>query len=93
MNNQIEKIGLDSGMLNYVDHETPPHYFLSGSADEECLEEFANLIIQDCITQITMIGISNCDDPDVVWTVDKAIQNIRDHFGVKKWINNSKNLP
>ena len=45
-------------------------------------EKFAELIVQDCISQIAMIGVSNCDDPDVVWTVDKAIQNIREHFGV-----------
>lgn len=43
-------------------------------------EKFAELIVQDCISQIAMIGISNCDNPDVVWAVDKAIQNIREHF-------------
>ena len=46
--------------------------------------KFAEMIIQDCITQIAMIGVSNCDDPDVVWTVDKAIQNIKQHFGVEE---------
>ena len=44
------------------------------------LQKFAELIVQDCISQIAMIGVSNCDDPDVVWTVDKAIQNIKQHF-------------
>ena len=47
-------------------------------------EKFAELIVQDCVSQIAMIGVSNCDDPDVVWTVDKAIQNIREHFGVEE---------
>ena len=47
-------------------------------------KKFAELIVQDCISQIAMIGVSNCDDPDVVWTIDKAIQNIREHFGVEK---------
>ena len=47
-------------------------------------EKFAELIVQDCISQIAMIGVSNCDDPDVVWTVDKAIQNIKQHFGVEE---------
>ena len=46
-------------------------------------EKFAELIVQDCISQIAMIGVSNCDNPDVVWTVDKAIHNIREHFGVE----------
>lgn len=47
-------------------------------------QKFAKLIIQDCISQIAMIGVSNCDDSDVVWTVDKSIENIRKHFGVEK---------
>ena len=51
--------------------------------DEE-VKKLTGLIIQDCISQIAMIGVSNSDDPDVVWTVDKAIQNIKQHFGVEK---------
>jgi hypothetical protein len=47
------------------------------------LEKFAELIVQDCISQTAMIGVSNSDDPDVVWTVDKAIQNIKQHFGIE----------
>ena len=45
-------------------------------------EKFAELIVQDCVSQIAMIGVSN-DDPGVMWTVDKAIQNIKQHFGVE----------
>lgn len=58
---------------------------LTDSEQEELknIEKFAELIVQDCITQIAMIGVSNCDDPDVVWTVDKAIQNIRENFEIK----------
>lgn len=43
-------------------------------------KQFAELIVQDCITQIAMVGISNCDDPDVVRAVDIAIRNIKQHF-------------
>jgi len=55
---------------------------LTDSEQEELenIEKFAELIVQDCISQIAMIGVSNCDNPDVVWAVDKAIQNIREHF-------------
>jgi len=49
MNEQLIKIGLESGMLNYVDNETPRHYFLSGHADEQDLEKFAELIVRECI--------------------------------------------
>ena len=48
MNERIIKLGVESGMLNYVEHETPRHYFLCGNADEECLEKFAELIVTHC---------------------------------------------
>jgi hypothetical protein len=56
---------------------------MTGSTSKEFASKFAELIVQSCISQIAMIGVSNCDDPDVVWTVDKAIQNIKQHFGVE----------
>ena len=52
MNEQLIKIGLESGMLNYVDHETPRHYFLSGHADEQDLEKFAELIVRECTNRL-----------------------------------------
>ena len=52
-------------------------------AGEPETEKFAELIVQDCISQIAMIGVSSYD-PGVMWTVDKAIQNIKQHFGVEE---------
>ena len=46
-------------------------------------EKFAELIIQGCVTQIALIGVSNFENDDVGWTVDKSIENIRKHFGVE----------
>jgi hypothetical protein len=56
VNDHIIKLGLESGMLNYVDHETPRHYFLSAHADEECLEKFAELIVRDCQDNLAWHG-------------------------------------
>jgi len=73
MNERIIKLGLESGMLNYIDNETPRHYFLCGNADEQCLEKFAELIVRECIdvvSQCNLIGV----DP---------IAHIKVHFGVK----------
>jgi len=72
---RIIKLGLESGMLNYVDHETPRHYFLSGYADEECLERFAELIVRDCagLCSITAPG----QDAEAI---EEAILK---HFGVE----------
>jgi hypothetical protein len=77
MNQRIIKHGLDSGMLNYVDHETPRHYFLSAHADEQCLEKFAELIVRECIDW--------CDAHATVdGTATKIAESIREHFGVER---------
>jgi hypothetical protein len=76
MNERIIKHGLDSGMLNYVDHETPRHYFLSAHADEECLEKFAELIVREC-AGLCSIAAPGRDAEDI----EEAILK---HFGVKE---------
>ena len=45
-------------------------------------EKFAKLIIQKCISQIALIGVSNFENEDIMWTVETAIDNIETHFGV-----------
>ena len=49
MNERILKLALDAGLLNYVDNETPRHYFVHGHADLEEVEKFAELIVRECI--------------------------------------------
>ena len=48
MNEQIEKLALDAGLLNYVDNETPRRFFVDGHADLEEVEKFAQLIVKEC---------------------------------------------
>jgi hypothetical protein len=48
--------------------------------------EFAELIIQDCLTQVAMIGVSNFEDDDsgdISWTVGKCIEMIQLNFDIK----------
>jgi hypothetical protein len=78
MNPQIIKLGLESGMLNYVDHETPRHYFLSAHADEECLERFAELIVRECAKSADEWYQAH---NDIHW--DPA-QHVKNHFGMKE---------
>lgn len=47
-------------------------------------KKFAELIIQKCISQIALIGISNFENEDISWTVKTAIDSIQEHFGVKE---------
>jgi hypothetical protein len=77
MNQRIIKLALKSGMLNYVDNETPRHYFLSANADEECLNEFAELIVRECI-------LISQTSPNVT----SAALNMKQHFGVEEFGEN-----
>jgi len=83
MNERIIKLGLESGMLNYVEHETPRHYFLCGHADEECLEKFAELIVRECIS---IVDDAERGGSNEVW--DNAVKFVRrdlkEHFGIKE---------
>jgi hypothetical protein len=79
MNERIIKLGLESGMLNYIDNETPRHYFLCGLADERCLEKFALLIIQECLDQCYNRGMN---DERYAGQL-KAAAYIEEHFGVE----------
>jgi len=47
-------------------------------------ERFAELIVQDCVSQIALIGISNFENKDIAWTVETAIDIIKSRFGVEE---------
>ena len=80
MNERMIRLGLDSGMLNYVDNETPRHYFLCGHADEECLEKFALLIVKECVTALEQHHPFTKDPEAYLY----AISLIEEHFGVEE---------
>ena len=48
------------------------------------LEKFAELIVRECISQIALIGVSNFENPDIMWTIETAISSIEKHFGVEE---------
>lgn len=49
MNKRIEELALKSGLINYVDNETPRRYFIDGNADLEEVEKFVELIVNEVI--------------------------------------------
>ena len=75
MNERIIKIGLESGILNYVDNETPRHYFASVYINEQELEEFAKLIVLECV-QVVNAADESCED--------YYGPIIKEHFGVEE---------
>jgi uncharacterized protein YutE (UPF0331/DUF86 family) len=81
MNERFIKLALDAGLLNYVDHETPRHYFINGHAEQEDVEKFAQLIVQECIDTVKkrFMGDLNREDMEV----KRCIEDLKKHFGVE----------
>ena len=81
MNERIRELALDDGLLNYVDHETPRHYFINGHAEQEEVEKFAELIVQECIDTVKkrFMGDLNREDMEV----KRCIEDLKKHFGVE----------
>ena len=86
MNERIIKIGLESGMLNYVDNETPRHYFLSGHADEQDLEKFAELIVRECVNRVTTKanGWGDMTGFAIKESILDCAKDLKKHFGVEE---------
>ena len=79
MNEHIEKLALDAGLLNYVDNETPRRCFIDGHADLEEVQKFAELIIREC-GEIAYKAY--WDNPETVRGIHIK-EKIKKHFGVK----------
>jgi hypothetical protein len=82
MNERIKKLADDA--TSYADTlDVADQIILQEIRDRE----FAELIIQDCLTQVAMIGISNFEDDDsgdISWTVGKCIEMIKYRFEIKE---------
>lgn len=77
MNERIRELAEQSG-FSLVDIRDAFDY-----NEDNPFREFAQLIVQDCISQIALIGISNFENDDISWTVDFAIKNIQEKFGLE----------
>ena len=86
MNERILKLALDAGLLNYVDNETPRHYFVHGHADLEEVEKFAELIVRECLEQIDRIrdGCEDDGEDQQALGADWAGLAVARHFGVEE---------
>jgi mannitol-1-phosphate/altronate dehydrogenase len=69
MNERIHKLAEDSGMTQYV------------AADNKYLERFTEMVVQDCVAEVAMMGITNFENQDIAWAVDVIIKNIKNKFG------------
>lgn len=47
MNRKLSELGVDAGVLNYIDNETPRQYFLAGWAEAYEVEDYGKLILEE----------------------------------------------
>jgi cellulose biosynthesis protein BcsQ len=87
MNADVIKLALDAGLLNYIDLETPRHYFINGNADTEEVEEFANEMVNRCAKLIekdvydyTYIDCPASYNDGYVDGLNRALFLIKEHF-------------
>jgi len=50
--------------------------------DIEQLEDLIIYVINSCISEISIINLSNQEYPDIVWTTNKSIELIKNKFGL-----------
>ena len=77
MNNKLLKLALDAHLLNYVDHETPRHYFIDGYADIETVQEFAESLITAVLSNIRSELLYEYSDSD---TIDGIISAVKSEY-------------
>ena len=83
-NNILAHLGVTAGLLNYIEHETPRHYFMSSWATEEDVFAFAETLIRTCAE----IAMREEHDPYKcilkhfgLETVDSTLRNRSTYYG------------
>ena len=85
MNERIKELALDAGLLLYVDHETPRHYFIDAGDDQENVEKFAELIVRECATAFEAeVDTWKEMDPYQGSIKRQGTKAIKKHFGVEE---------
>lgn len=81
MNERIRKLAFDAHLINYIDLETPRHYFISGNAEEDEVHLFGLYCIREAIKFIeTEMHEDFANYPK--WY--KTIEKLEKHFGVEE---------
>jgi hypothetical protein len=70
MNERIHKLAEESGMTQYV------------AADNKYLERYTEMVVQDCVAEIALMGVVNYENEDISWACRSIIDSIKSKFGV-----------
>ena len=78
MDDRFIELALDAELLNYVDHETPRHYFINGHADLKDVAKFAELVVletrQEAANEIERLRGENQKQREKIMLLNSMIQ-------------------
>ena len=77
MNDLIQKIAVDSGLMNYVDLETPRRYFVHAHIEEGDIELFASRCVRGALCMLEQIMREDLED-NPKWS--KALIDVENAF-------------
>jgi hypothetical protein len=77
----VIKLALTVGLLNYMDNETPRHYFIDGNAGLEEVIEFAELIVRECTDILSTYRVRF--DDGFEYNGAHPVIVINKHFGIE----------
>ena len=80
MNPKLTELAVQAGLINYVDNETPRHYFISHYADTKDLEEFAQGLLRYLVDKARDTNTNHL----VYTSYDQAISESCKHAIVRK---------
>lgn len=69
MNERIHKLAEESGMTQYV------------AANNKYLERYTEMVVQDCVAEIALMGVVNYENEDISWACRAIIDSIKSKFG------------
>ncbi len=55
---------------------------IGGSYMELNPEKLVESVVQDCVSEVALMGVTNFENEDISWAVDVIITNIKNRFGV-----------
>jgi len=76
MNTRIKDLALDC----IVETLNDSGHWVFNDAE---LDKFAKQIIQECIAEVSMVGISNSHHDDISWAACKSIELIKSRFAME----------
>jgi len=76
MNERIRELAVKAGMTK-MNQRSDGLYVVS----EEVFDNFAELIVQKCVSEVALMGITNFENEDISWACRVIIDGIKTKFG------------